>query len=88
MTGAHASAFCFCALLAASLGAHDELVASVRKLRGWPAANSLVIGPSPEARIGAPMVGLNGALYLFGGATAMGECFPVAASRCRTPCIH
>ena len=65
---------CFCALSALTLGAHAQLTASARKLKSWPTSDYLIHGESPEARIGSPIVALNGAIYLFGGATALGEC--------------
>jgi hypothetical protein len=65
----------FCALSALTLGAHAQLTASAaRKLRSWATSDYLIHGQSPEARIGSPIVALNGAIYLFGGATALGEC--------------
>ncbi len=68
------------ALAALSLGDH-QLAAPTRKLRAWPAANHLLLGPGPEARIGASAAALSGAVYMFGGATAMGDLTraPVAA---------
>ncbi len=61
------------ALSALALGSHDPLATSAQKLRGWPASNYLLLGQSPEARSGFPTVALNGAIYMFGGATAMGK---------------